>query len=71
MTQGEIFVEFGLAMKEASPSAKTFVFEVSNGSLPGYLFTPDAVADGGYEVGTSIFTGEAGGAIVDTVKKLF
>lgn len=71
MTQGEIFVEFGLAMKEASPSAKTFVFEVSNGTLPGYLFTPEAYADGGYEVGTSIFTGEAGGAIVDAVKKLF
>lgn len=70
-TQGEIFVEFGLEMKAASPSKKTFVFEVSNGSLPGYLFTPDAVSDGGYEVGTSVFTGEAGGAVVDAIKKLF
>ena len=70
-TQGEIFVEFGLELKAASPAKKTFVFEVTNGSLPGYMFTPDAVNDGGYEVGTSVFTGEAGGAVVDAVKKLF
>ena len=70
-TQGEIFVEFGLELKAASPAKKTFVFEVTNGSLPGYMFTPDAVNDGGYEVGTSVFTGEAGGAVVDAIKKLF
>ena len=64
-------MEFGLELKAASPAKKTFVFEVTNGSLPGYMFTPDAVNDGGYEVGTSVFTGEAGGAVVDAVKKLF
>ena len=70
-TQGEIFVEYGLELKEASPFGKTFVFELTNGSLPGYIYTPDAVDDGGYEVGTSIFTGEAGKVIVDAIKKLF
>ncbi len=70
-TQGEIFVEYGLELKAASPYKKTFVFEVTNGALPGYIFTPDAVDDGGYEVGTSIFTGEAGAKIVETIKKLF
>ncbi len=69
--QGEIFVEYGLELKAASPYAKTFVFEVTNGTLPGYVFTPEAIAEGGYEVGTSIFTGEAGSAIVDGIKSLF
>lgn len=70
-TQGEIFVEYGLELKEASPAKKTFVFEVTNGSLPGYISTPEAFAEGGYEVGTSIFTPEAGRVIVDAIKSLF
>ena len=37
--QGEIFVEYGLQLKAASPYAKTFVFEVTNGTLPGYIHT--------------------------------
>ena len=69
--QGEIFVEYGLALKEASPCEKTFVFEVTNGALPGYVFTPEAIAEGGYEVGTSIFAAGAGEAIVEGIKKLF
>ena len=70
-TQGEIFVEYGLELKKASPAEKTFVFEVTNGSLSGYIFTPDAVDDGGYEVGTSIFTKDAGKTIVEAIKSLF
>ena len=42
---------------------------MTNGTLPGYVFTPEAIAEGGYEVGTSIFTGEAGKAIVDGNQK--
>ena len=53
--QGELFVEFGLKIKEFSKYAKTFVFEVSNGYLPGYIYTEEAGKDGGYEVGTSQF----------------
>ena len=49
----------------------TFVFEVTNGALPGYVFTPEAIAEGGYEVGTSIFAAGAGEAIVEGIKKLF
>lgn len=69
--QGEIFVEFGLELKAASPAEKTFVFEVTNGALPGYIFTPEAYDEGGYEVGTSIFTREAGAIITDAIKALF
>lgn len=69
--QGEMFVEYGLAIKEASPYAKTFVFEVSNGSLPGYIYTPEAGEEGGYEVGTSMFAANAGEALVEKVKEMF
>ena len=37
--QGEIFVEYGLELKAASPYEKTFVFEVTNGALPGYILS--------------------------------
>ncbi len=53
--QGELFVEFGLKIKSYSRYAKTFVFEVSNGYLPGYIYTEEAGKEGGYEVGTSQF----------------
>ena len=62
--QGEYFVELGLAIKQASPAAKTFVCTLVGGRLPGYLYTPDALADGGYEVGNSTFAPEAGGKVV-------
>ncbi len=69
--QGEIFVEYGLELKAASPAEKTFVFEVTNGALPGYIFTSEAYDEGGYEVGTSVFTREAGAIIMDAIKSLF
>lgn len=69
-TQGEIFVDYGLEIKEASSLEKTFVFELTNGILPGYIYTPDAAPEGGYEVGNSTFTPDAGSVIVETAKKL-
>ena len=69
--QGEIFVEYGLELKASSPCEKTFVFEVTNGALPGYIFTNEAFDEGGYEVGTSVFTREAGEVLIDAIKSLF
>lgn len=68
--QGEHFVEFGLEIKAKSNYKNTYVFCLSNGSLPGYIYTPDAVNDGGYEVGNSLFTPEAGSVIVKTATEL-
>ncbi|MBQ7828274.1 MAG: hypothetical protein IJ386_08425 [Clostridia bacterium] len=68
--QGEHFVEYGLAIKAGSPYKKTYVFCLSGGSLPGYVYTPDAVNDGGYEVGNSTFTPDAGAVIVNTALDL-
>ena len=69
-TQGELFVEYGLAIKARSKYKKTFVFNLTNGELPGYVYTPDAIGDGGYEVGNSIFAPEAGAEIVKAAEKL-
>ena len=60
--QGEIFVEYGIALKKAANERgkKGFVVEVTNGSLPGYIYTPESLAEGGYEVGNSAFGPESG-----------
>jgi len=48
-TPGETFVEIGMAIKAASPMAKTFVLGTTNGDL-GYIPTASAFGEGGYEV---------------------
>ncbi len=54
----EIFAETGVAIKEQSPFAATFVSGYSNGAM-GYLPTADAHREGGYEVDASPFGPEA------------
>ena len=68
--QGELFVEYGLEIKNLSPYSKTFVFEITNGALPGYVYTPGAAVEGGYEVGTSMLTKDAGKEIINTVREM-
>jgi neutral ceramidase len=46
---GEIFVELGLAIKEASPFEHTIIAELANGSI-GYVPTRRAYGEGNYEV---------------------
>mgnify|MGYP001178153182 CR=1 FL=1 len=45
----EIFVEFGLQLKEASPFPITIINELCNGSPGTYLCTREAYEQGGYE----------------------
>jgi hypothetical protein len=45
---GEIFVELGLAIKQASPFKHTVVIELSNDN-PAYIPTEKAFTEGGYE----------------------
>ncbi len=60
---GECFVEFGLELKRLSP-VPLHVATLVNGSLQGYIVTPEAAAEGGYEASLSFFTPEAGSIIV-------
>lgn len=46
---GEIFVQLGLAIKDASPFAVTSIHELANGSI-GYVPTRQAYLQGNYEV---------------------
>jgi neutral ceramidase len=57
---GELFVEYGLAIKAASP-VTTFVISLANGELQGYITTPGAT---GYEAGISLFLPESGALLV-------
>ncbi|MCA9187660.1 MAG: neutral/alkaline non-lysosomal ceramidase N-terminal domain-containing protein [Pirellulaceae bacterium] len=54
---GEVFVEFGLAIKQASPFKRTLVIELAN-DAPGYIPTQKAFVEGSYEtVNSRIATG--------------
>ena len=63
---GELFVEYGLAIKAAAPSP-TFVISLANGDLQGYITTPGA---GGYEAGISLFLPESGALMVEAALEL-
>lgn len=66
---GELFVEYGLMLKKKAP-AKTFVISLANGELQGYIVTPEAAREGGYEASNSIFKPESGEAMVNTALEL-
>ncbi len=64
----ELFCEFGLAIKAASPVRYTLVSELTNGAM-GYVPTRQAFEEGGYEVrklpGNSFLAVDAGERIVE------
>lgn len=66
----EMFVEFGLEIKANSPFAYTIMNELSNGSGPGYVCTPLACDNGGYEPTGALFSEEAGGLFVQAAIEL-
>jgi hypothetical protein len=62
-TEGEPFAEIGLEIKTRSPWPTTW-FGGYTGGWAGYIPTPDAYPQGGYEVDTSPFAPEAAGRLV-------
>lgn len=66
---GEVFVEFSLQMKASCPDC--YLISMANGQLQGYLTTEEAVRQGWYEAGNSLFSNPmAGMAMVDATRKL-
>lgn len=63
---GEVFVELGLAIKQASPYRYTLVIELANSDESGYIPTRLAYQGGGYEVINSVFQPGGGEALVET-----
>ena len=68
--QGEPFVEYGLEIKRRSPFTNTTIVEMANGRLPGYLCTPEAFREGGYETGVSLVDPQTGRKCVELALKL-
>ncbi len=64
---GETFVEYGLYIKAASGFGMTVVNELTNGCLPGYLYTAESLVTGGYETDTSMLAPTFGRHLVDKV----
>jgi hypothetical protein len=66
---GEVFNEFGMAIKSASPFRNTFVITHCNGAA-GYVPTRASYDEGGYEVQSSPFAPGAGEQIVDEATRM-
>ncbi|MBA3311799.1 MAG: neutral/alkaline non-lysosomal ceramidase N-terminal domain-containing protein [Planctomycetota bacterium] len=66
---GEIFVELGLAIKQASPFEHTFVIELANDS-PAYVPTRKALEQGGYEANNSLYAAGGGELLVETAIRM-
>ena len=65
---GEVFVEFGLWLKEAFNNVSLIGY--ANGDLQGYVVTREAVEKRYYESGNSFFSVDAGYILLDETKKL-
>ncbi len=63
--QGEIFVEYGLFIKAMAGMKTVIINGVTNGALPGYMYTPEALVTGGYETDTSMLDKSFGKKYVD------
>ena len=65
--QGEVFVEYGLYIKAMAGFGTVIINELTNGNMPGYLYTPESLTYGGYETDTSMLDISYGKKLVDTV----
>lgn len=66
---GEIFVELGLAIKQASPFSKTLVVELAN-EYPAYIPTRKAMEEGSYETVNCIVKPGGGELLVDAAVRM-
>ncbi|NLD60370.1 MAG: hypothetical protein GX647_12045 [Clostridiales bacterium] len=67
---GEVFVEFALYLKAMAPFRVTVFNELANGCLPGYVYTPESLVEGGYETDTSMLAPGFGRKLTDAVLEL-
>ena len=66
---GEMFVELGLALKQASPFKHTFIAELANGSI-GYIPNRSAYPEGLYEVVSARGAEGSGELLVEEAVKM-
>jgi len=68
--QGEIFVEYTLAVEKGSPFARAYVFTLSNGIGPGYVVDRASAEKRLFEAGASMMKPETGQRILDAAARL-
>ncbi len=68
--QGEVFVEYGLKVRNSGKAENIFVFELANGCLPGYCINDEAFSSDGYEAGNSMLARGFGDVIAGTALEL-
>ncbi len=59
---GEVFVEYALQVKRQAPD--TWIINLANGELQGYIVTEEAAREGGYEASNALFGPESGALLV-------
>jgi len=61
---GEVFLELGMEIRRGSPFEHTLIAELCNQESEGYILTPQACDEGGYEPTASILRADAGVKLV-------
>lgn len=61
---GEVFLELGMEIRRKSPFERPLIAELCNQESEGYILTPQACDEGGYEPTASILRADAGGKLV-------
>lgn len=64
---GELFVEYGLYLKALAGFPMVVVNAMTNGCLPGYVYTPEGLCLGGYEVDNSMIGENFGRHMVEKI----
>lgn len=65
---GELFIEYSLELKRRHPGS--FVVNLANGELQGYIVTEEAMTEGGYEASNAMFDYRSGSILVETTSKI-
>jgi hypothetical protein len=65
----ELFAEYGLALKKQLGPGRTMVVGYCN-DMVGYVVTPEAFEEGGYEAGATLLDTEAGQRMVDAATRM-
>ncbi|RKX81525.1 MAG: hypothetical protein DRP60_00425 [Spirochaetes bacterium] len=65
---GEVFIEFSLSIK--SKYKNLFVINLANGEFQGYIVTPEAEVEGGYEASNAMFGSETGDMLIKETSRI-
>ncbi len=65
---GEVFIEYSLKIK--AEHRNLFIINLANGEFQGYIVTPEAMAEGGYEASNALFEPETGDMLIAETLKL-